>query len=374
MNNVMRKIAWITFNAFLDTDLYIVKELCRYYDISWYIIKSGNETVDYCDEIESLKKTVNLDIIECGPRLRSIKSLISHCKLLKRIKRDGYDLLYTCMAGAPYYIPVLSWLGDRRKTIVGIHNVHVPKGGTNAKFFIWYNHFTLRKFQFFQTFSQSQYDFLNEKKKGNCSFWAPFILKDFGSPSQVRTDDRVTFLNFGNIRPYKRLDVLITAAEKAYKETHKEFRVIIAGKCDDWEKYQCLIEHDFLFDIRLGRVENSDIANLFEETDFFVAPYQDIAQSGSAIVAINYEKPIIASRLPAFEEYIIDGDNGYLITPADEEALKSLMVNLIENYTTLYPTLKNRQNNVKTTMFSKDTIVEKYRTFFDGVINNEFNP
>ena len=369
----MKRVAWITFNAFLDTDLYIVKELSCYYEIHWYIIKSGNEKLDYINEVESLKSLIDIEIIECGPRLRSIKSFFSHFKLLMRIKREGYDLLYTCMAGAPYYIPILSLLGDKRKTVVGIHNVHVPKGGSNAHFFVWYNHFTLSRFRHYQTFSQSQYDYLNENYKRCNSFWAPFILKDFGLPTQVRSDDRVTFLNFGNIRPYKRLDVLISAAERVYKETGMTFRVVIAGKCDDWQKYQCLIEHDFLFDIRLGRVENSEIANLFEEADFFVAPYQDIAQSGSAIVAINYEKPIIASRLPAFEEYIVDGENGYLIEPANEDELKNVMIRVIADYDSMYPQLKDNQCNVKTTHFSKESIVKKYREYFDGVINNEFD-
>ena len=42
-----RKVAWITFNAFIDTDLYIVRELVRFYDIDWYILKSGNDKYEF---------------------------------------------------------------------------------------------------------------------------------------------------------------------------------------------------------------------------------------------------------------------------------------------------------------------------------------
>ena len=59
----MKKIAWITFNAFIDTDLYIVKELTAFYNIDWYIIKSGNDRYEFVDEIETLKSNPSLKII-----------------------------------------------------------------------------------------------------------------------------------------------------------------------------------------------------------------------------------------------------------------------------------------------------------------------
>lgn len=37
----MKHIQWITFNAFIDTDIYIVKELAEFYSINWHVIRSG---------------------------------------------------------------------------------------------------------------------------------------------------------------------------------------------------------------------------------------------------------------------------------------------------------------------------------------------
>ena len=53
--NMNNNITWITFNAFLDTDLYIVKELTRYYSIDWHIIRSENDQFEYIDMLEEMK-------------------------------------------------------------------------------------------------------------------------------------------------------------------------------------------------------------------------------------------------------------------------------------------------------------------------------
>jgi len=342
-------ISWITFNAYLDTDLYVVKELSQFYYIKWYIIKSGNDKIDYINELKEFDSITScqLEIVECGRRMRHPECIGSYIKLLKRVCGEKSDLLYTSLGGAPFYVPIIAKKAPIDKTILAIHNVHVPKGGTFYSFYKFYNKYGIKRFKHFQTFSISQRDILKEMVGEKDVFYAPFILRDFGAVTRKRVDKKITFLNFGNIRQYKRIDVLIQAAQIAYERTKIPFKVIIAGKCDDWEQYQKLIKYDFLFDLRLSRIENEEIPNLFNESDFFVAPYQDIAQSASAIIALNYEKPIVASKLPAFEEYIIHQKNGYLIKPADIDELADVIENVLKNHDEIYPKLREYQMKIK---------------------------
>ena len=361
-------LIWITFNAFIDTDIYVVKELAKYYSIEWYIIRSENDKFEYLESINELKKESDMKIVldVCGRRLRSFSCLFYYNKLFSKLKNKKDSIIITSMAGAPFYIPVLASKSDLKKVVVAIHNVHVPKGGSNYLFFKLYNRYTIRKFKNFITYSKSQYDDLckltNAKKN---ILYAPFILKDFGQATRKRKYKEITFLNFGNIREYKRIDVLIEAAQKVYELTKVKFKVIIAGKCDDWEKYQKLIKYDFLFDLRIERVENKEIPNLFNEADFFVAPYQDIAQSGSSIIAINYGKPTIASKLPAFEEYIIDNETGYLIEPANVESLTFVMKKIIDSNLDGYKEMVKKLEKNRDLIFSTKSIVDKYRRYID---------
>ena len=195
---------------------------------------------------------------------------------------------------------------------------------------------------------------------------APFLLKDYGNPTNNKSKV-ITFLSFGNIRDYKRIDVLINAAQNAYDKTKKLFKVIIAGNCDNWVKYQSLIRYPQLFDLRIGRVENDDIPNLFGESHYFVTPYQDIAQSGSVIVGINYECPIIASDLEAFREYVKDGETGWLIRPADVDDLTTVMVDILDTDNADYEKMRNRVRKIKVTEFNTQVIIHKYIAFFDSL-------
>ena len=363
-------VVWITFNAFLDTDLYIVKELKKFYKIDWYIIRSENDKFEYLDVLEKMDNqddlTVNLRI--CGRRLRKVECILFYRAMLTEIREKSPNLIFTSMAGAPYFIPVLALSISRENVIMAIHNVHVPKGGSAYYFFKLYNQLTVISFKHFLVYSKSQYKDLKIAAPKKEIVYAPFVLKDYGEANKKRTSELVSFLNFGNVRDYKRLDVLINAAQKTYEKTGIKFRVIIAGKCDNWEKYQQNIKYDFLFDIRMGRVENSEVANLFNECDYFVAPYQDIAQSGSSVVAINYGKPIIASKLPAFEEYIEDGKTGFLIRPANVEDLTKVMSNILNQKNYEYYKMVDNLKKSREYYFSTDAIVKKYREFFDNVI------
>ena len=122
-----------------------------------------------------------------------------------------------------------------------------------------------------------------------------------------------------------------------------------------------------MFDLRIKRVENEDIPNLFGESHYFVTPYQDIAQSGSVIVGINYDCPIIASNLEAFKEYVVDGKTGYLIKPADEEDLARVMTKIVSEKNADYNRMVEEIKGMKQCNFNTQTILNKYIQFFDSL-------
>ena len=363
------KLVWITFNAFIDTDLYIVKELIPYYDIHWIIIKSGNDRFEYISELNALENStaITIDMLQCGARLRSKECSGFYSKLLSSIENEKPDVIYTSLSGAPYFIPMLACSKLKHKVVLAIHNVHVPKGGSAYWFFRAYNKIALKSFNYYQAFSLDQYQLLNAKVHKARTMYAPFILKDYGTPKHVRRDNRITFLNFGNIRDYKRIDVLIEAAQIAFERTGILFRVIIAGQCNNWDKYESMIRYPELFELYIRRMDNEEVPELFVESDYFVAPYKDIAQSGSSVVAITYNVPIIASRLPAFEEYIDDDITGKLIAPASLSELANTMEEIIVSGNSGYEEMVEAMTKKRDTIFSTEAIVKKYREYIDEI-------
>ena len=371
MNN-KKRIAWITPDYFIETDIYVIENLARFFDIDWYIVCSEVKK-DFSNKIETIKNAgtkVTYWLVERkGMHPRNIVNFV---RLFKAIKKNGPCIIYTCLSYPFYYLPILLLMINRKKIILTIHNVHVPKGGSNYYRNTIYNKFAIFSFLNFQTFSKSQYEELRRLTGNKRVLLVPFFLKDYGKAERRERESReITFLSYGFIREYKRIDVLIAAAQELYDEYKIPFKVVIAGSCDNWENYQKLIHNNDLFDLRIRRIENNEVPSLFADSDYFVAPYQDIAQSGSAIVAINYLKPIIASRLPAFEEYIEENKTGYLIKPADKEDLKRVMKQLLDKHMSIYPELVRNIAAYKSKVFSAEIITQKYKEFIEDVIAHE---
>lgn len=366
-------ISWITADYFLDTDVYVLEELVKHYDLDWYIIHQENNAYEYTDRIKVIKNSSNVHYIEISRHASDPRNLNAFLKLIKKIKRGKSKLVYTCLSFAPYLLPLLSIGFSKDKIILGIHNVHVPSGGTHYTMNKLYNRFAIKTFKHFQTFSKSQYDLLSAEVQGKEKEVKeiPFMLKDYGKATIQRVDERLTFLSFGNIRDYKCIDVLIKAAQAAYEETNIRFKVIIAGACSDWDKYQELIKYPELFDLRIHRVEDAEIPNLFVQADYFVVPYKDIAQSGSTIVAINYDVPVIASRFPAFEEFVIDNQTGFLIKPADEQELKETIIRLLRAKPDEHKRLKGNVHELRSNTFSSEAIIGSYRRYIDDIITGQ---
>ena len=367
-----KKIAWISPAAVISTDRFIVPELSKHYDINWFIIAWKEEKIDFEKELCELQKQ---GVIEYSIRRQSIRNIdprmiIWWKSFIDELKKGKYDLIYQVMLGAPYYMPLLKTISKEQKILIAIHNVVVPLGGTHYKLNKWYGNYTIHHFEFFHTFSKSQMvELLKNAPQKKCDY-TPFVVMDYGKPKKDRNSKEITFLNFGIIRDYKRVDVLIDAAQSAFEKTKMHFKVIIAGSCNDWEKYSKKIKYPELFDLRIRRIEDDEVPDLFNESDYFVAPYQDIAQSGSAIVAINYNMPIIASKLPAFEEYIIDGETGYFIKPADKEELSSVICDVLNNHYNNIERQKVKIQKWKDEHFTAEKVSLDYIRNFEDVMNS----
>lgn len=363
---INKNISWVTPNYFLDTDIYVMRYLPEYFQVNWIITKKKGERLDYISLIDEIgkKENITIEIYELDGKRYGIKGFIYDLKLM--IKLRNADVVYL-PSSMPYTLPFMIMFLKRKRLIVPIHNVRTPKGGSHYYINKIGTAISTNYFRNYVTFSQSQHDLLLSINPKANVLYAPFMLKDYGEASVRRINNLITFLCFGNIRRYKRIDVLIEAAQKAFEITSVKFRVIIAGRCENWEDYQKHIKYPGLFDLRIQRVNDEDIPNLFEECDYFVTPYQDIAQSGSLIVGINYNKPIIASRLEAFEEYVEDGESGFLIRPANLEDLTKVMIKILKEHHNIYEKLKAGQKKMISEKFDDEIIVSKYVDFISGI-------
>jgi glycosyltransferase involved in cell wall biosynthesis len=143
-------------------------------------------------------------------------------------------------------------------------------------------------------------------------------------------EQRNLLLFFGRIWEYKGLEYLIRA-EPLISQHIPDVRILIAGKGDDMERYRRMMVHPERFEIVNEFVSNEQREIFFEQASVIVLPYINATQSGVVPIAYTHAKPVVATRVGSLQEFVDDGETGFLVYPRDEHALAAAVVKLLAN-------------------------------------------
>ena len=149
-------------------------------------------------------------------------------------------------------------------------------------------------------------------------------------------DERVHFLNFGRIRPYKGVDILLKAISLMDEKDRARCRFVIRG-----EQYPKLDPTDYAALIReygIGdcvefdntRVPEEEIPKLIGNADFLLFPYRKIYGSGVLLMSYTYGVPVVASDVPTFVEGTDNGKAGILFASEDPVAMKDALLKAMD--------------------------------------------
>lgn len=125
------------------------------------------------------------------------------------------------------------------------------------------------------------------------------------SPESLRTPGtglgprRLLF--FGKVRQYKGIEELF----KAFAELPPDLnvRLTVAGECTDLPLAAMITElarkSSGRVEIRLERIPDDELFQLFADADVVVLPFRQITTSGSAMLALCHGRPLVVPDLPA---------------------------------------------------------------------------
>jgi len=145
-------------------------------------------------------------------------------------------------------------------------------------------------------------------------------------------------LFFGRLRPYKGLETLLAAFERAAPDLPSA-RLLVAGP--PGMPIGRLVRHAARGTLA-GRVrfeprylEPREADELFAAADLVVLPYLAASQSAVLARALGYARPVIASDVAGLAEMVRDGVTGRLVPPGDVGALAEALVGLLGDPTRL---------------------------------------
>ena len=113
---------------------------------------------------------------------------------------------------------------------------------------------------------------------------------------------------------------------KAWSKVRSRAILAVAGEFwwDELDSYRKIardegIELSLRIDPRF--IPDDEIALWFGAADVVVAPYRTEAQSGVALTAFHFGRPVIASAVGGLPEIVREGKEGFLVPPEDPAAL-----------------------------------------------------
>ena len=152
---------------------------------------------------------------------------------------------------------------------------------------------------------------------------APAIYEKFGI-----SKDKQKVLYVGRIDPEKRVETVIRAFKRARSFVPNTELIIVGDGVDKARLEQMYAGDDA--DIKfLGRVLPPDLYELYRIGDVFVTASEIETQGIVLIEAAAVGLPLIAVDGGAVKEVCIDGRNGFLCRPRDEEQISEAIVKLL---------------------------------------------
>ena len=153
-----------------------------------------------------------------------------------------------------------------------------------------------------------------------------------GPSAAPAPDGRLRLLQFGKIKAYKGVDVLIDAHRDARPEVRRRvhLRIVGAPYIDPrplLQRVEQLGIQDSV-EFRLGFVPDDEMRACFAEADLLALPYRQIDASGVLMAAIAQGLPVIASRIGDFAELLEHGREALLVEPGDAPALAPAIATL----------------------------------------------
>ena len=138
-------------------------------------------------------------------------------------------------------------------------------------------------------------------------------------------------LFFGKLRVNKGCDILLKAFEIAKGELDG-WTVIVAGQGEGLDNEQALVARlGARLDLRLRRIPDIEVGDLFSRVGIVVLPYLHTSHSGVLCIAAAFACPVIATRVGNIPEILQDGKHVVLTSPGDAKSLAEGIVKLACN-------------------------------------------
>ncbi len=149
---------------------------------------------------------------------------------------------------------------------------------------------------------------------------------------QLGIESPHVLLFFGFIREYKGLRYLLKCLPEALRKIPVHLLVAgeVWGEPDEYPSLVRQLDIEENVSLFLNYIPDEQVPVLFAAADLIVIPYVNATQSGIIQLAYGFGKPVLATRVGGLPEAVVEDKTGYLVPPADPEALARAIIDFFQ--------------------------------------------
>jgi glycosyltransferase involved in cell wall biosynthesis len=366
-----QRIAYVNFH-FFDTDVTVIKELQKTFDVEWFVILRDRDEAYHQDFFEEFVKNtdIQLHIYKYTCRRRDLKFLKLLFKVMNDIRNKNVSLLYTSCGNLYLQLALYRYI----HTVPIVYGIHDVRLHSSAKVLLPERlaESLLYKFgKYFFTFSKNQYDLFQRLHKKKMCYMVGMSIKNFGISKLCIPDKKLgtRLLMFGSMYKYKGYDLLIDAYEcllNEYVGLNTKLSMYGSATGDDLVFIEKKTAHQSNYDLHLDFVDNDILKDIYSTNHFVVMPYRDATQSGPLMIAVFYGIPIIAPNFGIFKE-ILSPNNAILYDQQSQDGLYNALKKAIAMPNDEYNEMRHHCALLKQ-KYSEESIGKRYVQAFLNVI------
>lgn len=314
-----------------------------------------------------------------GSKTTKIKTFLKKIPEIKRtIKEKNIDIVHVHMAERGsvfregYVIHIANKMGC--KTVIHMHGATIED---------WYNRQNIIVKKIAKRIFCSA-----DKMIVLGKLWIPFMKKVMGEENEQKLavlhnavnvpEDNgynlkaTDILFYGMLIQRKGIDDLLKAFGEIKDEIPSEIKLVLYG--DDYDSDEKINDKIKRFKLD-GRAEYrgwltaDNREKIFSNTIVNVLPSYNEGLPMTILESMGYGIPNISSKVAAIPEAIIDGKNGYLITPGDVSDLKEKMKSIVLNRKTREELSKQAYRSAREE-FSINTHIKRLLAIYKDILDN----
>jgi beta-1,4-mannosyltransferase len=174
-------------------------------------------------------------------------------------------------------------------------------------------------------------------------------------------------LFIGQVKRYKNVEVLINLFNHSSHLKHSI--LIIAGKFESeiyFQEINAMAQPNKNIIIHNKFIPDTELQYYFRAADLCIFPFKDIFNSGSVLLSVSFDTPVLVPHSPNFEEYSLLLNNGLISTYTDQ--IRPEDIHTVLNDTSSQRNLY-RDKNLDCEAISWPILQSKLAEFYKQVIN-----